>query len=170
MNIGFSSWYRLGFGLALSLVSFQLAAFERLDDSASPRSVVSPQVVMSEQGRALADSFDARNAVVQYGRIEYRLAMKSYVGRHVRIYFVVPFNIPGLISANAVRLDWRGYSGLNDGSARPGEHVLVWSGVVREAWMNVGLDLSMHIDLSGFDLPSRDGVGFESYFEVEPLS
>lgn len=142
-------------------------AAERLDDSASPRSRVPAQVVMSNEGRSLADSLDPITATVNFGRVEYKLATARYVGQQARIYYVVPAHINGLRSPVGMRVDWRGYSLFASGSARPGERKLVWTGTVREAWMSEAIDLSALVDLRELQL-SRDGqFGFESYFEIE---
>jgi len=169
MNGGIGRSLRQGLLVFIAALSpMPLMAFERVDDSASPRSIVSPQVVLSEKGARLEDSLDASTAIVRYGRVEYRLAMGRYMGREIRLYYAVPMNIPGLRSPGNLRVHWQGY-GVADGSARPGDRALVWTGAVREPWMNVALDLTFDLDLREFDLPSRAGVGFESYFEVELL-
>lgn len=149
-------------------LSSALAA-ERLDDSASPRSRVPAQVVMSNEGRPLNDSLNPVTATVNFGRVDYKLATARYVGRQARIYYVVPPQISGLRSPAGLRVDWRGNGLFASGSARPGERQLVWSGTVRDAWMSDGLDLSFQVDLRELQL-ARDGqFGFESYFEIETL-
>ncbi|MCJ0764772.1 hypothetical protein [Variovorax terrae] len=144
-----------------------VAAADRLDDSASPRSRVPAQVVMSNEGRPLADSLNPVTATVKFGRVDYKLATARYVGRQARIYYVVPAQINGLRSPAGLRVDWRGYGLFASGSARPGERQLVWTGTVREAWMSDGLDLSFQLDLRELQRPRDGQFGFESYFEIE---
>jgi hypothetical protein len=143
------------------------AAPERLDDSASPRSRVPARVVMSNEGRPMADSLNPVSATVSFGRVDYKLATARYVGRQARIYYVVPAVISGLRSPSGLRVDWRGYGFFASGSARPGERQLVWTGTVREAWISEGLDLSFQVDLRELQLPRDGQFGFESYFEIE---
>lgn len=154
--------------LCVALLSLSShAATARLDDSASPRSQVQPQLVLSDQGRPLADSFNARTATVKFGRVDYKLATAPFLGKQARIYYVVPAVIGGLRSPTGLRVDWRGNGLFANGSAYSGERRLVWSGVVREPWMSEGLDLTMQLDLREFQLPRNGQLGFESYFEIE---
>lgn len=142
-------------------------AAERLDDSASPRSRVAAQVVMTDEGRPLADSRAPTRAIVRFGRVEYKLATARYVGKQARIYYVVPALIPGLRSPAGLLVEWRTLGAFAGGTARPGERSLVWSGVVAQPWMQEALDLSFQVELRQLQL-GRDGqLGFESYFEIE---
>lgn len=158
----------LGFCVALLSLS-SLAVTARLDDSASPRSQVQPQLVLSDEGRPLTDSFNARTAIVKYGRVDYKLATAPFIGKQARIYYVVPAVISGLRSPTGLRVDWRGNGLFANGSAYAGERRLVWSGVVREPWMSEGLELALQLDLREFQLPRNGQIGFESYFEIEAL-
>lgn len=154
-------------GALLLLPMLGMATTYRLDDSASPRSRVAPQMTLSDEGRPLAESLAPRSATVRYGRIEYRLATASFVGRQARIYLVVPTNIPGLRAPAGLQLVWQGSGRFTSGAARPGERRLVWSGVVPGAWMQESLDLTLELNLAYFQLPANNTVGFESYFEIE---
>lgn len=142
---------------------------ERLDDSTSPRSRVEAPVVLGNNGGLLADNPDATQAIVKFGRVDYRLATAPYVGKQARIYYVAPAAIPGLVSPSGLRLEWRGNGLFSDGSARPGERVLVWSGKVDDAWMSEGLDLTLYVELASIRLSPGESFGFESWFEIEVL-
>lgn len=152
--------------ILLALAAAAAGAAERLDDSASPRSRVPARVVLSDEGRPLVASRNPTRASVQVGRVEYRLATARYAGRHARIYFVVPAFIPGLRTPSALRVDWQG-AGFASGSARGGERVLVWSGVVPGAWIQEALDLHFEVDLRELLLQADGQFGFEPYFEIE---
>jgi hypothetical protein len=146
------------------------AHVERLDDSASPRGQVTSLPMLSEQGQPL-DKYMAGPAptvgIVKFGRVEYKLATARFVGKPARIYYVVPAVIVGLRSPTGLRVEWRGNGNFADGIARPGQRVLVWSGLVRETYMSVGLDLTMRIELRELQLRSGAGLAFESFFEIE---
>jgi hypothetical protein len=154
--------------LALALAAAGGArAAERLDDTASPRRQVTPRLVLSDEGRPLATSRKATRALVQVGRVDYRLATGRYAGRSARIYFVVPALIEGLRSPSGMRVDWRSGALFAGGTARPGERQMVWSGVVPGPWMTDSLDLSFEVELAQVQLRSDGQFGFEPYFEIE---
>lgn len=151
--------------LAIPLLA---AAQVRLDDSASPRSSVAALVVLSEQGRPLEQSLNPRMAIVNFGRIDYRLATAAYVGRQARIYFVMPAAVPGLRWPAAMRVDWRGQGGrFAAGSARPGERQLVWTGRVDGPWLTEALDLQVQVELAAIDESWARNFSFEPHFEIE---
>lgn len=160
---------------ALSLASLCLlpiqshAITERIDDSASPRSRVASQTVLSDQGQLLTNTAAATVVTLKFGRINYKLATAKFIGKQARIYYVVPLAIAGLRSPVGLKVDWRGNGIFNNGQARPGERSLVWTGMVREAWLVEGLDVTMQVDLREIRLPPGVNFGFESYFEIETL-
>jgi hypothetical protein len=142
---------------------------QRLDDSASPRSRVAAPVVMSEQGRPLVDTLNAKFAFVNFGRVDYRLATARYVGHRARIYYVIPAVVPWLRSPSGLKVDWKPGARLAGGTARPGERRLVWSGLVQEPWFADSIELNWQVDLSQVDFSRQDRFGMESYFEIEVL-
>jgi hypothetical protein len=162
-------------GLRVAAVAVALAgaaaalAGQRLDDTTSPRAQVQPLRVLSEQGRPLAETLNPRFAILEFGRIDYRLATAAYLGRPARIYFVLPDAVPGLRSPAGLRIQWRGLGGFASGMGRPGERVLVWSGVVREPWLQESIELTWQLDLTQVDL--RHGqFGLQAYFEIETVN
>lgn len=143
-------------------------AFERLSDSASPRAMVAPQSVLTERSLPPDQDFSDYNRLdVNYGRIEYRLNTSAYLGQDVRIYFVMPNHVNGMMNPQALRALWDGDGRFAGGAAYLGEQVLVWQGIVREPMMNAALNLRYEIRLDGFALPSRQGEGLEPYFVIE---
>ncbi|QTR45673.1 hypothetical protein J9253_16955 [Thiothrix litoralis] len=144
--------------LVITLPSY---AGERLDDSASPRSrVEAPQAI---------EIPDTTQVVLKFGQVDYKLATANFVGKQARIDYVIPASIPGLVSPNGLLVEWRGNAPFESGTGRPGDRVLVWTGIVSEAWMSTRLDLTMQVDLAALRLPSGVPFGFESYFEIEVL-
>lgn len=132
----------------------------RLDDSASPRAHVNADF---RQARML----DANTFVLPVGRVEYRLATAPYLGRRVRIYHVIPPAIAGLRSPAGLQVQWRGSGSFQSGAGRPGERVLVWSGVVQAPWINETLDLQWQFDPRLLQLPPGGALSVETYFEIE---
>lgn len=145
------------------------AQAQRLDDSASPRPRVPAQVVLGDTGRPLLASPFAETAYMRFGRIDYRLATGAYLGRRVRISYVVPALIPGLQSPQGLRVQWRAEPPFASGTGRPGDHVPVWSGVITSPWTNVSLDLDARLDLTQLGPGAGDTFSFECYFEIEVI-
>ncbi len=162
-------WFWCVMAWMLVFSSSVQAQTERLDDSTSPRSRVEAPLVLSNTGGLLADSPDATQAILKFGRVDYRLATAAYVGKQARIYHVIPATIAGLMASSAARLEWRGNGLFSDGFAHPGDRVLVWSGKVADVWMNEALDLTLFVDLDAVRLSRGESFGFESWFEIEVL-
>lgn len=160
---------RLAAGL-LACAAWSAAAAERLDDSASPRPTVQARVVVSDEGRPLAESRNPTRATVQFGRIDYKLATARHAGRNARIYFVVPAFVEGLRSPAGLRVEWTGLGQFASGSARPGERQLVWTGVVPGPWMMQALDLRFQVELRDLRLPRDGRFGIECFFEIEVVT
>jgi hypothetical protein len=160
-------------GVMACAVGAAQAQVFRLDDSASPRSRVSPQWVTGPDGRALRDVNPQlpapSSALLKFGRVDYKLSTAAYLGKKARIYYVVPAAIEGLRSAAALQVNWPAGKLFAAGTARPGERALVWTGTVGQAWMVDALDLSMQVNLRELRLPPNGQLGFESYFEIEVL-
>lgn len=145
------------------------AATLRLDDSASPRNQVQAQTVTDEQGRPLAQSRHLTQVTIRFGSIDYRLNTAGFIGKRARIYYVVPVAVTGLLSPQALRVEWRGHGRFAGGAAHPGERTLVWSGAIATPWIDESFDLSMQLDLRQYRPRSATAFALESYFEIETL-
>lgn len=165
----FLAWL-LALPLILLAASGAHAGTARLDDSASPRQRVAPVTVLTLEGRpfdSVVEGPAPTHAVLKYGRVDYKLATGRYMGQRARIYFVIPALIPSLRSPAGLQVEWRGHGQFASGSARPGDRVLVWSGVVPGPWMSEGLDLTLQLDLRELQRSDNGSFPFESYFEIE---
>ncbi|MEZ5537019.1 MAG: hypothetical protein R3F02_15530 [Thiolinea sp.] len=156
--------------LVVVLVSSLLtsaSAGTRLDDSTSPRSRVEVARVLSERGQLLENDLYARYAVLRVGQVDYRLAMAAYVGQQVKIYYVIPPHINGLLSPDALKVSWSAGNDIAGGFAHAGDRVLVWSGLSDAAWKLVTLDLTIQVELEKLHQDANTYFGIEPYFEVE---
>lgn len=145
----------------------QAGSVKRLDDSSSPRATVEAVQVLSERGHSLKDDPKARLAVARFGRVRYRLATAPYVGEQAAIYYVIPANVPGLLSTEALEIQWEGGQMIADGKGYPGDRIKVWSGQIQQAWFEDSVHLNMTLDLRQVRLDQDTEIGFESYFEIE---
>jgi hypothetical protein len=124
-------------------------------------------VVLSDEGRPLADSLNPRAITAKVGWVHYRLATARYVGKQARIYYVIPPNIPGLRSPAGLQISWTTNGPWASGTARPGERRLVWAGTVRDPWVQAEFDITLGASLRDLQLPADGRLGFEPYFEIE---
>jgi hypothetical protein len=150
----------------VALAALPLAAATiRLDDSASPkrRLDLKPRWV-HEQGEI--GSPDRLNAMVaNVPAVEIRLNTAAHVGKRGRIYLVMPAVVPGLMSPNAMRLEWRTRGVFQEGSALPGERRLLYDGPISQPSMNDHFDFNVF-----FDARQQAGaLRFDPSFELEVL-
>lgn len=134
----------------------------RLDDSTSPRSQVSADFRQAQM-------LDNQTISLPFGHVEYRLATAAYVGKQARIYYVIPLAVAGLRSPTGMQVQWRSSGQFQPGMGRPGDRVLVWTGVVRAPWITESFDLQLRIDRRELQIGQGGNLRFESYFEIETL-
>ncbi len=132
----------------------------RLDDSSSPR----PQINSDFRN---AQMLDPHTISLPFGHVEYRLATAPYMGRQARIYYVIPLAVAGLRSPMGMQVQWRSGGLFQGGMGRPGDRVLVWSGVVRAPWITESFDLQLRLDQRQLQMGQGGSLRFESYFEIE---
>ena len=132
----------------------------RLDDSSSPRSQVSADFRQAQM-------LDNQTISLPFGHVEYRLATAAYVGKQARIYYVIPLAVAGLRSPMGMQVQWRSSGLFQGGMGRPGDRVLVWTGVVRTPWITESFDLQLRIDRRELQMGQGGNLRFESYFDIE---
>lgn len=153
----------------LGLPSFSQAQLTRLNDSASPRYQVESLRVTSETGEPLDQAVNPQIAIMDFGVVEYKLATAEFVGQRVKLYYVIPSTIKGLLNPKALTVHWESKALIQSGSAHAGERKLVWSGTLTQPWLEIALYLSMQVRLNELRLRTHEVFGFESYFELETL-
>ncbi len=132
----------------------------RLDDSSSPRAQINADF-------RNAQMLDNQTISLPFGHVEYRLATAAYVGKQARIYYVIPLAVAGMRSPTGMQLQWRSSGLFQGGMGRPGDRVLVWTGVVRTPWITESFDLQLRIDRRELQMGQGGNLRFESYFEIE---
>lgn len=153
----------IGCILALTACAAHAQSAVRLDDSASPRQrvMVTPQWSYPEAD----DSAEQLNALrAEIPAFEVRLNTRAYVNRDVEIYLRLPLTIPGLRSAEGLRLNWQGRGRFNNGSIRPGERALLFRGRIAEPVLSEVIDMRLSLDGRSLD----GGFQFDPVFELEP--
>ena len=151
--------------MALSLLTASGAAAavtERLTDLSPARQVrVDLQWAPIQWQRGDRDpSYHLMSADVP--RIEYRLDVARYVGRQVRVLYVIPLDA-GLTSPLGLKVRWKSQGALRAGEARAGDRVTVFEGRVAAGSLADVFDVQLEVDSRYFTGRLR----FDPYFEIE---
>jgi hypothetical protein len=110
--------------LLAGLLALPAYALQPLDTRESPRQRIE---VTSEWADLSEDSTELDRLVARVENLEYRLDTRAYSGKRVRIYLAMA---AATASSGVVSMAWQSVGGvLQAGRARPGERVLVWTGV-----------------------------------------
>ncbi len=138
------------------------ALTERLTDLAPARQVrVDLQWAPIQWQRGDRDpSYHLMSAEVP--RIEYRLDVARYVGRQVRVLYVIPMDA-GLTSPLGLKVRWKSQGALRAGEARAGDRVTVFEGRVAAGSLADVFDVQLEVDSRYFTGRLR----FDPYFEIE---
>ena len=151
--------------LALALVvaaSAAAAAPKRLDDHASPRSVVNVESRWVHAGEGLnPQQLNAMVATIP--NLEFRLDTSAYVGKRARIYLVIPEFVQGLQAPSGMRVEWTARGSFTAGAALPGQRVLVYDGMIQRPALQESLDLSVFLDARHIERALR----FDPTFEID---
>ncbi|MBP8306596.1 MAG: hypothetical protein KAY46_04985 [Burkholderiaceae bacterium] len=149
--------------LVLSLAPGLAAAVtERLTDLAPSRQVrVDLQWAPIQWQRGDRDpAYHLMSADVP--RIEYRLDVARYVGRQVRVLYVIPLDA-GLTSPLGLKVRWKSQGALRAGEARAGDRVTVFEGRVAAGSLDDVFDVHLEVDSRYFTGRLR----FDPYFEID---
>ena len=110
---------------------------------------------------------DADSRVVaDYSNIELRLFIPpafTSPPQSAQIYMVVPSQIPGLDGGGGLQVSWTTRGRFLNGTARPGDRVLIFEGVVGEPVLTDFLNLTITIDARRM----LGALRFDPLFEIE---
>jgi hypothetical protein len=142
--------------------SSAIAAPKRLDDRASPRSVVNVESRWLHTGEGLnPEQLNAMVATVP--NLEFRLDTSAYVGKRARIYLVIPEFVQGLRAPSGMRVEWTARGSFMAGAALPGQRTLVYDGMIQRPALQESLDLSIFLDARHIER----GLRFDPTFEID---
>jgi hypothetical protein len=106
---------------------------------------------------------DFHHMVAQVNAADYQLDLKAYVGKRVRLYYLVPFDSRALISADALQISWPQQGRLSAGQAIADQRFLVFQGQIDEPVWRERLSLRLLVDSRRFNPP----LLFQPRFEIE---
>jgi hypothetical protein len=85
------------------------------------------------------------------------------VGQQVRIYVTIPISVQGIDDTTGLDVEWKTQGTLRPGRARPGDRLLLFQGVVKDALLRGFIAYTFNIDARFVQGPIR----FEPTYEIE---
>ncbi len=144
-----------------------------LDDSLSPRQNFSldlkwgPQDVQQALGALFADQNSLLPPVSGYlSGVDVRLDTSQFVGQRARIFLLIPAAIAGDNSGGTLEITWQARGVFESGSARPGQAVLIFEGLLEEAIISGTFDFAITAASAG----AADSFSFELTYELEVIN
>lgn len=114
--------------------------------------------------RSSTDTAAASQTVAESPFTELRLVVPpAYVGKRVRIYFLLPSSAQGMAGDRGLDVEWRTQGVYLPGRARPGERVLFFEGPVSDNLLRDLVAYTIRIDANHQTGPVR----FEAVYEIE---
>jgi len=151
---------------AMLAAQFAAAASIRLDDSASPKARFDLQPGWQYEGEEIGDADRLNALVARASAVEVRLNTAAIVGKRGRIFIVLPQNIAGLDSPDALRMQWTARGPFKSGTVLPGGRTLLYDGLVDSPLTRDVLDFTIFFDARH----TPGGLRLETYFEFDPAS
>ncbi len=127
----------------------------RVDDTGTTFSTPTSQL----RWRSFGPGRDRDNQVEASVRVALRLNLTAWVGKNIRLYQ----RMTNAGDSGSFHVSWRGQGRLLPGTLQGGGRVLVFEGVVKEAFLLESLDVNITGD-------GRNVAGFQAlelYFEVD---
>ena len=162
--------------LGLLALSSSPAAFAQrvvLDDSLSPRQNFSldlkwgPRDVQQALGALFTDQNSLLPPVPGYlSGVEVRLDTSQFVGQRVRIFLLIPEGIAGDSSGGTLEVAWQARGVFESGSARPGQAVLIFEGLLEKPITSGTFDFAITAASTGI----TDSFSFELTYELEVIN
>lgn len=135
-----------------------------LDDSASPRQRVEAKARWVYEGEEAMGAERIARMVVEVPNLEIRLNTSAWQGKQARIYINLPQAVPGIVSPEGMRAEWRARGRMLGGSVQPGGRTLVYDGLIEQSQTVEFFDFIIHLDARY----TQRGIRFEPKFEIEP--
>jgi len=155
----------LSWGLLLGLLALPAFAGTRIE------SVYVPDRNLDLQARWLIPNASARTdaalanlMVAESAFTEMLLTIPAdFIGKNVRIFLVMPPQIPGVAGQAGMEVEWRTQGVFLPGKARPGERVLFFQGVIQQSPLRDLIAYTFRMDARY----NQGQVRFDPAYEIE---
>ena len=155
----------ISWGLLLGLLSLPAFAGTRIESLYVPGPNLSLQArwlvpnPSANSDPALANLFVAESAFT-----EMLLTIPAdFIGKNVRIFLVMPPQIPGVAGPAGMEVEWRTQGVFLPGKARPGERVLFFQGVIQQSPLRDLIAYTFRMDARY----NQGKVRFDPAYEIE---
>ena len=156
---------RIPWGLLLWLLSLPVLAGTRIESLYVPGPNLSLQARwMTRNPRAAPDPALANIMVAESAFTEMLLTIPAdFIGKNVRIFLVMPPQIPGIAGSAGMEVEWRTQGVFLPGKARPGERVLFFQGVIQQSPLRDLIAYTFRMDARY----NQGKVRFDPAYEIE---
>jgi hypothetical protein len=152
-------------GLLLGLLSLPTLAGTRIES----RYVPGPNLDLqgrwqSPNARAITDPARANLFVAESAFTQMQLTIPAaFIGKNVRIFLVMPPQTPGITGPAGLEVQWRTQGVFLPGTARPGERVLFFQGVIQQSLLRDLIAYTFRVDARY----NNGQVRFDPVYEIE---
>jgi hypothetical protein len=156
---------RMSWGLLLWLFSLPALAGTRIESLYVPGPNLSLQARwMTRTPHATTDPTLANLMVAESAFTEMLLTIPAdFIGKNVRIFLVMPPQIPGVIGPAGMEVEWRTQGVYIPGKAHPGERVLFFQGVIRQSPLRDLIAYKFRMDARY----NHGQIRFDPFYEIE---
>lgn len=159
--------------LALSSSPTAFAQRVVVDDSLSPRQnfALDLQWSPSDVQQALGALFTDQNSLLPpvsgyLSGVEVRLDTRDFVGQRVRLFLLIPAGIAGDSSGGTLQVAWQARGVFESGSARPGQAVLIFEGLLEDPITSGTFDFA----ITAASQSITHSFSFELTYELEVIN
>jgi len=156
---------RMPWGLLLWLFSLPALAGTRIESLYVPGPNLNLQARwLTHASHATTDPTLANFMVAESAFTEMLLTIPAnFIGKNVRIFLVMPPQIPGVAGQTGMEVEWRTQGVFLPGKARPGERVLFFEGVIQQSPLRDLIAYTFRMDARY----NQGQVRFDPAYEIE---
>ena len=156
---------RILLGLLLGLLALPALAGTRIESLYIPGPNLDLQARwLTPNARASSDPARANLFVAESAFTEMLLTIPTnFIGKNVRVFLIMPPQTPGIAGPAGLEVTWRTQGVFLPGTARPGERVLFFQGVIQQSPLRDLIAYTFRVDARY----TSGQVRFDPIYEIE---